>query len=140
MSDTGGITANAFSQLSDAKFSSASKQAQQAAGSSDRQKIERSASEFESILLSSWLESAEKSFATVPGGDADDENKDPGKDQFQSYAMKAVASALTKAGGIGLTAMIASGLYKAAGMGQSPEPTSSETSTPEIGALEKKSD
>jgi Rod binding domain-containing protein len=119
MNDIGGVAANAFSQLSEAKNSSVSKQAQDLSGSSDRQKIERSASEFESILLASWLQSAEKSFATAPGGD-NDENADPGKSQYQGYAVQAVAAALTKAGGIGLAAMIASGLAKAAGTEQSP--------------------
>ena len=117
VNDIGGASANAFSQLSDAKFGSASKQAQQAAGSSDSAKIERSAKQFESILLTSWLESAEKSFATAPGGN-DDENSDPGKNQFQSYAMQAVATSLTNAGGIGIAAMVAKGLAKASAEGQ----------------------
>jgi Rod binding domain-containing protein len=121
VNDVGGVAANAFSQFSEAKTNSASKQAQELAGSSDRQKIERSASEFESILLASWLQSAEKSFATAPGGDSD-EDADPGKGQYQNYAVQAVAGALTKAGGIGLAAMVASGLAKAAGTEPSPEP------------------
>jgi Rod binding domain-containing protein len=119
-SDLGGIAANAFSQFADAKTSSASKQAQLLGGTSDSQKINKSASDFESILLASWLESAEKSFATAPGGE-DDPNADPGKSQFQSYAVQAVASALTKAGGIGIAAMIASGLEKRANLDHSPE-------------------
>jgi Rod binding domain-containing protein len=120
MNDIAGVAANAFSQLSAARTTSAGKQAQQLSGTSDSQKIERSASEFESILLASWLQSAEKSFASAPGG-ADDENADPGKSQFQSYAVQAVATALTKAGGIGLASIIASGLAKAAGTEQSAE-------------------
>jgi Rod binding domain-containing protein len=120
VSDIGGASANAFSQLTEAKYSSVSKQVGQLSGNSGEQKIQHSASEFESILLTSWLESAEKSFATVPGGD-DDENADPGKNQFQSYAMQAVATSLTKAGGIGIAAMIASSLGKISGTEQSPD-------------------
>lgn len=119
-SDLGGIAANAFSQFSDAKTSNASKQAQQLSGTSDSQKINKSASDFESILLASWLQSAEKSFATAPGGDGD-ENADPGKSQFQSYAVQAVASAITKAGGIGIASMIAASMAKAANLSQAPE-------------------
>ncbi len=113
MNDMSGMAANAFSRIAEAKANSASQQALQGKGTADRKKIEQSASDFESILLTSWLQEAEKSFATVPGGD-DDGNSDPGKSQFQSYAVQAVASALTKAGGIGLASMIASGLAKAA--------------------------
>lgn len=119
VNDIGGAAANAFSQLSEAKYTTASKQAQQQAGSSDSGKIESSAKQFESILLASWLESAEKSFATVPGGDGD-ENADPGKNQFQSYAMQAVATSLVNAGGIGIAAMIAKGLTQAAATEKPP--------------------
>lgn len=126
MSDMNGIAANALSQFSASTANQVSKQAQQSAGT-DSQKIQRSASDFEAILLTSWLQTAEKSFATVPGGD-DDPSSDPGKSQFQSYAVQAVASALTKAGGIGLAAIIAKGLEKAAGTGQPAEPEEKNTS------------
>jgi Rod binding domain-containing protein len=114
MSVIGGASDSAFSQLSEANYSTASKKAQDLVGSSDSQKIERSAKQFESILLASWLQQAEKSFATAPGGNGDDDSADPGKKQFQSYAMQAVATALTNAGGIGIAPMIAKGLEKAA--------------------------
>jgi hypothetical protein len=68
MSVIGGASDSAFSQLSEANYSTASKKAQDLVGSSDSQKIERSAKQFESILLASWLQQAEKSFATAPGG------------------------------------------------------------------------
>jgi Rod binding domain-containing protein len=121
--DIGSIGANASSVLSDAMSNRMSKQAEQLAGNPDQQKIERSATEFESILLGSWLQSAEKSFGTVPGGDPDSEDADPGKQQFQSYAMQAVATALSKAGGIGIASMISSHLGKApAADGGNPAP------------------
>jgi Rod binding domain-containing protein len=70
-------------------------------------KIEKSAKEFEAVLMSHWLEQAEQSFATVPGGDPD---ADPssGHDQFQSIAMQAVASAMSgHSGGLGIANMVA---------------------------------
>jgi Rod binding domain-containing protein len=70
-------------------------------------KIQKSAREFEAVLLSHWLEQAEQSFASVPGSD-EDPDADPGKDQFHAIAMQAVGSALTGGhGGLGIAAMVA---------------------------------
>src|SRR5690242_21784291 len=70
-------------------------------------KIQKSAREFEAVLLSHWLEQAEQSFASVPGSGADPD-ADPGKDQFHAIAMQAVGSALTGShGGLGIAAMVA---------------------------------
>jgi len=82
-------------------------------GSKDDAKITKAASDFESILLGSWLQQAESSFATVPGGD-EDEDGDSGKGQFQGIAMQALAGSLTKSGGIGIAKMIAKSLHSAA--------------------------
>ena len=71
----------------------------------DSAKIDKAARDFESILLGEWLEKAEKSFATVPG-EAADENSDPGHDQFQSIGCQFLAEGLSKAGGIGIAAII----------------------------------
>jgi Rod binding domain-containing protein len=71
----------------------------------DDGKIDKAARDFESILLGEWLEKAEKSFATLPGGDPS-ENTDPGHDQFQSIGCQFLSGALSKAGGIGIAAMI----------------------------------
>ena len=83
--------------------------------SSDKEdaKIKKAGADFESILLGSWLQKAEKSFATVPGGD-EDEDADPGKDQFQGMAMQSLASSLTASGGIGIAKMITEHLHTAA--------------------------
>jgi len=70
-------------------------------------KIQKSAREFEAVLLSHWLEEAEQSFASVPGSDSDPD-ADPGRDQFHAIAMQAVGSALTGGhGGLGIAAMVA---------------------------------
>jgi len=71
----------------------------------DSAKIDKAARDFESILIGEWLEKAEKSFASVPGADADKDN-DPGHDQFQSIGCQFLAEGLSKAGGIGIASMI----------------------------------
>lgn len=73
-------------------------------------KIEKAGKDFESILLGSWLQQAEQSFAKVPGGDGEDEDDDSGKDQFQGIAMQALAGSITASGGIGIAKMITSNL------------------------------
>jgi Rod binding domain-containing protein len=76
-------------------------------------KIEKSSKDFESILLGSWLQGAEQSFAKVPGGDEQDDD-DTSKDQFQGIAMQALAESMTASGGIGIARMIAQSLRSAA--------------------------
>jgi Rod binding domain-containing protein len=75
-------------------------------------KIEKSAKDFESILLGRWLQQAQQSFGSLPGGD-DEEDADSGKDQFQSIAMQSLGASLTASGGIGIAKMIAKSLHKA---------------------------
>ena len=79
----------------------------------DNSKIEKSAKDFESILLGSWLQQAEQSFGSLPGGD-DDGDADAGKEQFQGMAMQSLGSSMTAAGGIGIAKMISKQLHKAA--------------------------
>ena len=79
----------------------------------ENSKIEKSAKDFESILLGSWLQQAEQSFGSLPGGD-DDEDADAGKEQFQGMAMQSLGNSMTAAGGIGIAKMIAKQLHKAA--------------------------
>jgi Rod binding domain-containing protein len=81
--------------------------------SADNNKIEKSAKDFESILLGTWLQQAEQSFGSLPGGD-DDEDADAGKDQLQGIAMQSLGGSMTAAGGIGIAKMIAKQLHRAA--------------------------
>ena len=97
--------------------------------SNDKAKIEKSAQDFESVLIGQWLEQAEKSFATVPGGDPDNQ-KDPGHDQFQGIAMQSLAQHLTKAGGLGIAHMISQSLEKTEKMSNQPD-----RATKNLGAL-----
>jgi len=53
--------------------------------SAGKEKIEQSAKQFEAVLMSHWLDQAEQSFATVPGGDPDGED-DQTRDQYHSPA------------------------------------------------------
>lgn len=87
----------------------------------DSAKIDKAARDFESILLGEWLEKAEKSFASVPG-EAPDQDSDPGHDQFQSIGCQFLAEGLSKAGGIGIAAIISKHL-KAAEERQNGEKT-----------------
>ena len=77
--------------------------------STENSKIEKSAKDFESILLGSWLQQAEQSFGSLPGGD----DEDAGKEQFQGMAMQSLGNSMTAAGGIGIAKMIANQLHKA---------------------------
>jgi len=79
----------------------------------DEAKIVKAGKDFESILLGTWLQQAENTFAKAPGGD-DDDDKDPGADQFQGMAMQSLASSLTASGGIGIAKMITQHLREAA--------------------------
>jgi Rod binding domain-containing protein len=82
----------------------------------EKAKIEKSAQDFESILVGQWLEQAQKSFATVPGDDPDKENQDPGQDQLRSIALHSLAEGFTKAGGFGLARMISERLEATEGL------------------------
>jgi Rod binding domain-containing protein len=85
---------------------------QQPQSSTENVKIEKSAKDFESILLGSWLQQAEQSFGSLPGGD-DEGDSDSGKEQFMGMAMQSLGTAMTAAGGIGIAKMIAKQLHKA---------------------------
>ena len=79
------------------------------APSAPSKQIAHAAGEFESVLLGQWLGSAEKSFATVPGAD---EDQDPGGEQMQSFAMQQLATVLTASGGIGIARIVSQALAR----------------------------
>jgi len=68
-------------------------------------KLQKSAQQFEAILIAKWLEEAEASFAKLPG-DENDPAADPGQDQFRSMAQQFLAESISSAGGLGIAAMI----------------------------------
>ena len=81
-----------------------------ASAATANEKIEKSAKEFESILLGSWLQQAEQSFGSLPGGD-DDDDADAGKEQFQGMAMQSLGTSMTASGGIGIALSAKSKTY-----------------------------
>jgi Rod binding domain-containing protein len=76
-------------------------------------KIEKGSKQFEAMLLSSWLQKAEESFATVPGADDDDEDAS-GREQMMSLGVQSLADSMAASGGIGIGAMIAKAMRSTA--------------------------
>lgn len=75
-------------------------------------KIEKGSKEFEAMLLGTWLQQAEQSFATVPGADGDEDAA--GKDQMMSLGVQQLATSLAASGGIGIAKMVAKAMHAAA--------------------------
>jgi len=83
-----------------------------AKSSGDGAKIDKGAKEFESVLLGSWLQQAQESFASVPG--TDDDNDDVGKGSMMSLGVQTLATSMASGGGIGIGTMIAKAMHAAA--------------------------
>ncbi len=79
----------------------------------DDSKITKAAKDFEAILLGSWFQQAEETFAKMPGSDEDDE--DGGGSQFMGMAMQSLGSSIAAGGGIGIAKMISEKLQKTVG-------------------------
>lgn len=73
-------------------------------------KLVTAAKQFESVLLGQWLQEAESSFASVPGGD---EDTDSGGQQMQGFATQQLATGLTASGGIGIAKLVQGALARA---------------------------
>jgi Rod binding domain-containing protein len=78
----------------------------------DAARIDKGAKEFEAILVGSWLQQAEQSFATIPG--ADDDDQDVGRDSMMSLGVQTLATSLAASGGIGIGKMVAKAMHAAA--------------------------
>jgi Rod binding domain-containing protein len=74
-------------------------------------KIDKGAKDFESVLVGSWLQQAEQSFGSVPGGD---DSEDVGKDSMMSMGVQTLANAMAASGGIGIGKMVAKAMHAAA--------------------------
>ena len=79
-----------------------------AVSASDTEKIDKGSKEFEAVLLGSWLQQAEQSFATVPGTD---EDKDAGGGQMMSLGVQSLATSMAASGGLGIGKMIAKAMH-----------------------------
>ena len=97
------------------------------APATDPASIHHAAVQFESVLLGQWLESAEKSFATVPGSDDD---ADAGGEQMMSFGMQQFASAIASSGGLGIARLVERGLIKAAAMTTETQPVTTSPTPP----------
>ena len=92
--------------------------------STDGAKIDKGAREFESVLVGSWLQQAEESFATVPG--ADDDEQDVGRGSMMSFGVQTLATSLAANGGIGIGKMIAKAMHHAADKADGVTPAPAE--------------
>lgn len=80
------------------------------ASGNDPKRMAAAAQEFESVMLGQWLQSAESSFGSAPGGS---EDEDQGGQQMKSFATQQLASQFAAQGGIGIAKMVLAGLTKA---------------------------
>jgi Rod binding domain-containing protein len=93
----------------------------------DTGRIEKSAKEFEAMLFGSWLQQAEKSFATIPG--AEDDEDAATRDQMMSLGVQSLSQAMADSGGLGIAKMITKALEAQAARteGASTVPTPAAT-------------
>lgn len=102
-------------------------QAQKTAGNDG--KIDKSAREFESMLLNTWLQQAEDSMATVPG--AEDDEEAAGRQQMMSLGVQSLSTALAATGGIGIAKMISQALHHEADKDQTVNKPAVTSSSPQ---------
>lgn len=79
-------------------------------GPTSQKRISESAHAFESLLVSKWLEAAENSLATVPGGGGEEE--DEATKQYSGIAIQTLGQSISAAGGIGIAQMLEKALSK----------------------------
>ena len=109
---SGAVLAQAQSSLLKSRQEHVMDQIKSGQNGHDDARIEKGAREFESLLLTTWLQQAEQSMATVPG--AEDDEDSGGRDQMVSLGVQSLATALTASGGIGIAGMISRALHQAA--------------------------
>lgn len=84
-------------------------QANSPSNANDSSKIDKSARDFEAILVGSWLQQAEQTFATVPGSTDDDDSA--GREQMMNLGVQSLATSMAAHGGIGIARMVAKALH-----------------------------
>lgn len=126
----GSLAAQAQSSLLQSREDHMLSQLNAAKASNSDAKIDKSAQEFESMLLSTWLSQAEHSMASVPGSeDGDDEESGGLKDQMMSLGVQSLSTAMAASGGIGIGKMIAHALHAAADLRKEAEGDASKRVT-----------
>jgi Rod binding domain-containing protein len=83
--------------------------------SQEMSKIDKSAKDFESLLLGSWLQEAEHSFAKVPGTDEEENDGGSTADMQEGMAMQPLGEAMAASGGIGIAHLISRQLHQVSG-------------------------
>jgi Rod binding domain-containing protein len=78
-------------------------QAKDINGTTTNARIQKGSKQFEALLLGSWLQQAEHSFASVPGGDDDDSQRD----QVMSFGVQSLATFMAGSGKFGIAQMVA---------------------------------
>jgi len=127
----GSLAASAQSSLVQSREDHVLHQIQSGEKDGDDARIEKGAKEFESILLNSWLQQAEKSMASVPG--AEDDEDASGREQMMSLGVQSLSTAMVASGGIGIASMIAKALHGAAQKaGSNPSPSAAAAETGKI--------
>ena len=79
-------------------------------GASTDAKIQKGSKQFEALLLGSWLQQAEHSFASVPGDDGDDSQRD----QVMSFGVQSLATFMAGSGKFGIAEMVAKAMEQKA--------------------------
>ncbi|HZQ67131.1 MAG TPA: hypothetical protein VFA68_01325 [Terriglobales bacterium] len=74
---------------------------------SQRARIGKAAQEFEAMLLTSLLNSVQKTLVTLPGNE-----QDPVAQSYGQFAVETMAAAVSAAGGLGISRMLLAKLMK----------------------------
>jgi Rod binding domain-containing protein len=106
-------------------------QARSEKAETDDAKIEKGSKEFESVLLGSWLQQAEQSFASVPGAEDDDEDE-AGRDQVMNFGVQALSQSLAASGGIGIAKMVSKAMHAAAEKAYAQHAAPAETDSKQV--------
>lgn len=102
---------NAQSSLLQSQQDTTIQQTKSSASFDSDAKIAKGAKDFEAMLLGTWLQQAEQSFATVPGAD---EDQDVGREQMMSLGVQSLSQSLAASGGIGIAKMVSQAMHSAA--------------------------
>ena len=80
-------------------------------GGGNPQRLQDSARAFESLLIGKWLEAAEQSLGTVPGG-SEDGQEDGSVKQLSALGTQSLAENITASGGLGIAKMLLKAMEK----------------------------
>jgi Rod binding domain-containing protein len=126
----GSLAAQAQTSLLQTRETNMLQQLKNQQGQGSDAKIDKSAQEFESMLLSTWLQQAESSMATVPG--AEDDEDAGAREQMMSLGVQSLSNAMAASGGIGIGKMIAKSLHASAAKTEGAAPASAGPNLPSV--------